>query len=266
MPALVSKTLREYRRSLIGWTIGLCAFFTMYLSIYPSIAASPDVYQGAALAKYPGALRDLMGGLNDMTSGAGYLQTLVYQLFGPMLFTVCAMGLGTRAIAQPEESGTLELSITLPIDRKVFVLQRFAALFAGLLAVALVTLLLVWAMVGRADMNVPFDRILAGHTGVFLLALLFGTLALAVGAATGRRVIAMSVVGAVAVGGYIVETVGKNVDAISWLKWISPFHYYLDGQAIYNGFPWGDYLVLAGASIVLVLTAVLSFDRRDVGV
>lgn len=263
---VITRTLREYRRTLIGWTIGLSGFFAMYLSIYPSIAASPEVYQGAALAKYPGALRDLMGGLDDFTTGAGYLQTLVYQMFGPMLFALSAIGLGTRGIAQPEEAGTLELAITLPIDRKAFVLQRLAGLFLGLLAVAVVTLLVVWGFASMAEMNVAFDRILAGHTGVFLLALLFGTLALAVGAATGRRVIAMSTAGVLALGGYIVETMGKNVDAISWLKWLSPFHYYLDGQPLYHGFPWGDFLVLAGATIVLVLTAVLSFDRRDVGV
>lgn len=263
---LVSRTLREYRRSLIGWAIGICAFFTLYLSIYPSIKASPDVYQGAALAKYPGALRDLMGGLNDFTSAAGYMQTLVYQLFGPMLFVVCAMLLGTRAIAQPEEAGTLELTVTLPIDRKNLVLQRFAGLMLALLTLCAVTLLFVWAVSVSAEMGVAFDRILAGHTGVFLLAAFFGTLALTLGAATGRRVVGMAAVGVLAIGGYMVETVGKNVDAISWLKWISPFHYYLDGQPIYNGFPWGDYLVLAGATIVLALTAVLAFDRRDVGV
>jgi len=56
------------------------------------------------------------------------------------------------------------------------------------------------------------------------------------------------------------------VDALAWLKWLSPFHYYGSGQPLYNGLPVGDYLVLAGATAVLTLTAVLAFDRRDVGV
>ncbi|SFK10019.1 ABC-2 type transport system permease protein [Streptosporangium canum] len=266
MPVLVSKSLRDYRRSLAGWTVGITAFFALYLSFYPSITKDPELYGRAALAKFPGAMRDLMGGLEDFTSGIGYLHSLVYQLFGPMLFVVCAAILGNRALAQPEESGTLELTVTLPVDRRRLVFERFAALALGLLGLAVVTFLAVWVLSSAVDMNVAFDRILAGHTGILLLSLLFGTLALAVGAATGRRGIAMAVVGVVAVGGYVVESMGRNVDAIAWLRWISPFHYYLDGRPLYQGFPTGDYLVLAGATVVLLVTAILAFDRRDVGV
>ena len=45
-----------------------------------------------------------MGGLDDFTSGAGYLQAVAYQLFVPLLFTR-ARSPANRAIAQPEEAG-----------------------------------------------------------------------------------------------------------------------------------------------------------------
>ncbi|WP_433242518.1 ABC transporter permease subunit [Streptosporangium sp. CA-135522] len=266
MPALVSKSLRDYRRTLAGWTIGITAFFGLYMSFYPNIAKNPVLYGQAALAKFPGAMRDLMGGLEGFTTGVGYLHSLVYQLFGPMLFVACAAILGNRAIAQPEESGTLELTVTLPIDRRRLVFERFAALALGMLGVAAVTFLAVWAMTAATDMNVAPGRILAGHAGVLLLGLFFGALALAIGAATGRKAVAMAVVGVVAVGGYVIESMGRNVEAIAWLRWVSPFHYYLDGRPLYQGLPAGDYLVLAGATVVLLLTAILAFDRRDVGV
>ncbi|MBB2910994.1 ABC-2 type transport system permease protein [Streptosporangium becharense] len=267
MPALVSKSLRDYRRALIGWTVGIGAFFGLYLAFYPNVASNPGLYDEVALAKFPGAMRELMGGFEGgFTSGAGYLQTLVYQLFGPLLFITCAAVLGNRAIARPEESGTLELIVTLPIDRGRLVLERFAALALGLLAVAAVSFALVLVMVAAVGMDVPADRILAGHTGVFLLALLFGALTLTVGAATGRRGIAMAVAGAVAVAGYVIETMGESMDAVSWLRWISPFHYYLDGRPLYEGFPVPQYLVLAGATVALLLIAVPAFNRRDVGV
>jgi ABC-2 type transport system permease protein len=266
MPTLVRKTLREYRRTLIGWTIGLSGFVGLYLSVFTSISKNPDFYQQAALSKYPGALKDLMGGLADITSGAGYLQTVVYQLIGPLLFIMCAAILGNRAIAQPEESGTLELTMTLPLDRKRLVLERFAALFLSLLAIALVLLVLIVVVGNGVEMNVPFDRVAAAHTGFFLTALFFGTVSLAVGAATGSKATAMAVTGVWAVGGYVVVSIGKNVDAISWLKWISPFHYYQDARPLFTGFPVGDYLVLVLATVVVLLTSVLAFDRRDVGV
>ncbi|MDA0638577.1 ABC transporter permease subunit [Nonomuraea sp. MCN248] len=263
---MIAKSLRDYRRALIGWTIGISAFMALYLGVYGNIKTNPDIYGPQALAKFPGALKDLMGGLEDFTSGAGYLQSVVYQLFVPFLFLACAMIIANRALAEPEEAGTLELVVTLPIDRRRLVLERFAALVAGLVAVAAVTLLITWVMAEAVGMGVPFDRILAAHTGVLLLGLFFGALTLALGAATGRKGPAMAVTGVWAVAGYVVVTLGRSVDAIAWLKWASPFHYYAAGRPLHEGLPVADYLVLAGAAAVLALTAVLAFDRRDVGV
>ncbi|MEV1178988.1 ABC transporter permease subunit [Nonomuraea sp. NPDC049784] len=263
---MIAKSLRDNRRALIWWCLGVSAFMSVYLGTYANVKLDPETYGAVAMDKFPGPLKDLMGGFEDFVSGTGYLQTVVYQLFVPMLFIVCAMLLANRAIAQPEESGTLELIVTLPVDRRRLVLERFAALAASMLVVAVVTLVVTWAMSEAVEMGVPFDRILAAHTGVFLVGLLFGTMGLAVGAATGRRAIASAVVGVWVVAGYVVITIGKNVDAIAWLKWLSPFHYYAEGRPLYEGLPVGDYLVLAGATAVLALTAVLAFDRRDVGV
>ncbi|MEV4073384.1 ABC transporter permease subunit [Nonomuraea fuscirosea] len=263
---MIIRSLRDVRWVLTWWTAGVSAFIVLYLSVYGNIKQSPELYGPAMLAKFPGPLRDLMGGLEDMTSGAGFLQTVVYQLFVPMLCIACATLLANRALATPEETGTLELIVTLPVDRRRLVLARFAALVLSLLLLTAVTLLVAAGMVALVSAGVPFGRILAGHTGVLLIALFYGTVALTAGAATGRRIVASAVVGVWVVAGYAVTTIGRSVEGIAWLKWVSPFHYYSSGRPIYEGLPVGDYLVLAGATVVLALTAVLAFDRRDVGV
>jgi ABC-2 type transport system permease protein len=129
-----------------------------------------------------------------------------------------------------------------------------------------VTFLLVVAVAAAVDLGVPFDRLLAAHTGLLLLMLFFGALTVAVGAATGRKAVALAVAGGYGVAGFLVESLGKDVAALAWLRWLSPFHYYLDGPPLIAGFPVWSFLVLAAATAVLSLTAVLSFDRRDVGV
>ena len=111
----------------------------------------------------------------------------------------------------------------------------------------------------------PLRRILAAHTGVLLLGLFFGTVTLAVAPRPGAR---PSPWRSSAGGrcGYVVETIGKSVEAIAWLTWLSPFHYYAEGQPLYQGFPVGDYLVLAGATRVLLSPRSSPSIRRDVGV
>ncbi|MEV7967200.1 ABC transporter permease subunit [Sphaerisporangium sp. NPDC088356] len=266
MPTLVRKTLRDYRRAIIGWTVGICVFVGLYTSFFPQMHENPDFYNHAAVAKYPEGMRKLMGGLENIASGTGFLQAVIYQLFVPMLFIMCAVILGNKAIAAPEESGTLELTLTLPLDRRRLVLERFAALAIGLLGVAIASFAVIAVLGSAVDLGVPLGRIVAAHTGLYLLVLFFGTLALAVGAATGRKALAMAVAGAYAVAGYVVNALAADVEAMRWLNLLSPFHYYSEGNPLVNGFPVGDYLILLAGSAVLVLTAVLSFDRRDVGV
>lgn len=266
MPMLVGKTLRDFRRPLIGWTVGIGVFAGLYLSFYPQMAANPDFYSQAAINKYPDGVRRLLGGLENITSGTGFLQSIIYQLFVPLLFIMCAVIIGNKAIAAPEEAGTLELTMTLPVDRKRLVLERFAALALGLLGIALVSLVVVAGMGTVVGIGVPFDRILAAHTGLYLLVLFYGTLSLTVGAATGRKGLAMAAAGAYAVAGYVVNALAADVEVMSWLSRLSPFRYYSEGNPLLNGIPVGDYLVLIAGSVILVLTAVLSFDRRDVGV
>jgi ABC-2 type transport system permease protein len=263
---LVRKTLRDYRRALIGWTIGICAFAGMYTSFFPQMRENPDFYSQAAIAKYPDSVRKLMGGLENITSGTGFLQAILYQLFVPLLFIMCAVILGNKAIAGPEETGTLELTLTLPLDRKRLVLERLGALALGLLGVAVVSFVLIVTLGSAVKLGVAFDKILAVHTGLYLLVLFFGTLTLTVGAATGRKALAMSVAGAYAVAGYVVNALAADVEVMKWLDRLSPFYYYSEGNPLVNGFPAGDYLVLLAGTAVLAMTAVLSFDRRDVGV
>lgn len=264
---MVAQSLRDYRRALVWWMLGVGVFLSVYLAAYQNVKQDPVTFGRVGIAKFPGPLKDLMGiALEDFTSAAGYLQTVVYQLFVPILLTICAMTLANRAIAGPEETGTLELVITLPVTRRRLLLQRFTAVALGLLAVAVVTMGVTWLLAGVTGMDIPFSKILAAQLGVYLLSLFFGTVTLAVGAATGRKGVAMAVMGVWVMVGYMVVTIGRNVEAIAWLKWVSPFHYYAEGRPLYQGLPVGDYLVLAGATAVLVLIAVATFDRRDVGV
>lgn len=265
MPPLTRKTLRDHGRSLLGWIAGAYLFLGVYLAFYPSVVDEAVFYDRVLIAKYPGALRNLMG-FGDTLVGTGFLQVMLYQLFGSVLFVAFAAQFGGRAIAEPEHDGTLELTITLPISRRRVLLERFAALAVALLGFALATLALVLIANSTLGIGADAGRIVAAHSGLFLIGLFFGALTLAVGAATGRRATAVYVTTAYAIGGYLVETLGAGVAAIGWLRWLSPFHYYLDHRPLYEGWPLVGYLVLLAATAAVLAAAVPAFDRRDIGV
>jgi len=61
---------------------------------------------------------------------------------------------------------------------------------------------------------------------------------------------------------YLLNVIGRLAPAISWVRWLSAFHYY--GIAITEGLWLPGVATLIGAAIVLTGLAVILFNRRDI--
>lgn len=259
---LARKTLRDNRRALLGWTLGIAAFMAMYLPFYRQFADN----QGAMefLESMPEGFSTALG-FQDYLSPEGYVESMVYTLYIPLLLIFCAALLANRAITGPEESGALETLVTQPLSRTQLVWGRFAALALGVLGVGAAQWVLVVALTTATDIPVGVANLAAASLGLTLLGLCFGTLGLAVGAATGRRSAVLAVTGATAVVTYALNAFHQQVEALEPLRWLSPFYYYLGGDPIRGSFPAGYFLVLAGITAALLAVALVAFDRRDLG-
>jgi beta-exotoxin I transport system permease protein len=253
-----AKTVRDQRRSLGWWSLGLVAVIAVYVLPYRQYLDSGVLSVNTDSAIYQALGYD--------TTPAGYLQGTLFALLGPLLLVMMAVTTGARAIAGDEEAGTLDLVLAHPVSRTRLVAERFAALAAA------VTLLgtVIWAgtvvAVAVADMGIDAGRLAAASLGLVLLALGFGTVALAAGAASGRRGLTLSVTAAVAVAAYLANTVAPQVDALKAVQKWSPFHYYLDGDQLRTGLNVGHLAVLAAIPLVMVGLALWWLNRRDIAV
>lgn len=264
LPSLTRKTLRDNRRALIAWTAGTAIFVLIYASSYTSFRDDPQQATSAA-DRIPDGFASFIGGVGDLATGAGYLQMVIFQLFVPLLLIASAATWGTRAIAAPEESGSLDLLLSVPISRRRFVLERFAALAIGVITVAVTVWVVILILATTLQMGVGFVEITAACTGLLLLALGFGTLALAVSAFIGRRSVVLAVTGALALATYVLRSLSLDNEAIGPLRWLSPFHYYLGGDPLHAGFNIGYLAVQIGLVAAFTAAAVAGFTRRDVG-
>lgn len=262
LPSLVRKTLRDWRRTVLGWALGLAALSLIYVGSWASLKNDPDLLR-LKTESLPKSLSASLG-ISDLTSGTGYLQGTVYSLVGPLLLSMVAIMLGARAIAGPEDNHVMDLLLANPISRRGLVAQRASALIGVLVGFGLILWIVPLALSQALGMGVSVVQVSAASLGLLLLGLLFGTLALAVGAATGRRSAALGVAGTVAVAGYVIRALSENVSWMSAWRWVSPFHYYLGSDPLHNGFDLGYLLVLAGGSVVFVVVAFVTFDRRDI--
>ncbi len=259
---VLAETLRERGRSTLWWAIGLVALVALTVAFYPSIR--DDTALSDLSKDLPDSLRSLfVGGELDITSAAGYLNSQIFALVAPLVLLVFSIGHGSGAIAGEEEQGTLDLVLAHPVRRRDYVLQRFGAMtvLVGVLAVVLFLSVAVGAV--PVDLQIGLGKLAAGSVSVGLLALLFGTLALAVGAVTPGRATALSVAAGAAVVSWLFDGLSHTVSALESVRPVSPFYQALGRNPLRNGPPWVGWAVLAVVTVVLVVIAVAGLERRD---
>jgi ABC-2 type transport system permease protein len=261
--SVFGKSLRDQRRGILIWSLGIAGVGVMYAAFYPTLN-SPEMIQ--FMEAYPKEIMDAMG-ITDLTTPEGYLGGTTYGILGPILIIMIAASLGTRAIAGEEEAGRLDVLLAHPVTRWRVVVERAAAMLVALVLAGLVLLVGMIAMSGVAEFaSIGVPKLAAASGQLVLLGLFFGSLALAVGALTGSRGLTLGVVAMVGVLTYFANNLGPSVDWLAWSQDVSPFHYYSGGEPLRNGFQALDSLVLLGAALVLVALAVIGFERRDVAV
>ena len=261
MTELVRKELRDQRRALIGWGIGLTGMVLMYSSFWPSVRDNADQF-ASYLENIPDALRSVIGELS-LGTPVGYLQSELFSFLGPALILVFAIGAGARSLAGEEEQGTLDLLVVTPITRRMIVLQKFSAMALtalGLGAVLWISVVVVGRLFG---LDVAISDIVAATLHLLLLGMAFGAIALFLGAWRGRRALAIGVTSALAVGTFILNAFAPTVEGFAWAARLSPFFYYGDSLPLRNGLHVVHAGVLAAVASSALIGAVVAFDRRD---
>lgn len=261
LPALVHKTWRDDRRALIGWAVGIGAFTAIYTSFYSAFQGAAELKQKAL----PQGMLDFLG-VADMLSPAGYLQATVFSLVGPLLLIMAAITQTARTIARPEEDGGMELLLANPMSRTSFALQRIAATGGALTLIAVVPWLALLIIVPAVGMDVPLGNVSAASAGLVALVWCFAGIAFLIGAATGRRGHVLAITGVLAVATYMTRAISGMVADLDWLKWLSPFHYFIGADPLHTGWHPGHLAVLVIVAAATATAGVLLFDRRDVGV
>lgn len=259
------RLLTDRRRSLLWWSVAFVSFIEINLVFYPSVKGQDDFDQ--MMEQMPESLRVLAGVTENtsITSPIGYLQGQVFAMWFPLLLLIFGVGLAANAIAGAEQAGTLEYLLTQPVRRLEVALGRFGALtvlMTVMAAIGTVSLLITNPLVGL-DEGIAVVNLLAACVEGLLLALVFASLAFAVGAATGRRAEAIAVASAVAAAAFLLNGFGDLIDVLGTLRVVSPWHWYVGSDPLENGFTVFSTVPALVTSAALVAFGVWSFERRD---
>ncbi len=261
--SVVKKVLRDQRRSLFWWAVGISALALYTMWFYPSIATAPELDQ--MMRELPPAFKAMFGELS-ITTPEGFINTELFSFMMPLLFMVFTILQGSAAVAGEEEQGTLDLVLSTPITRRRFVLEKFMAMVVTTLFLALILWLSAVAGTVIADIEINTARLGAAIFSTFLLALAFGTLALTLGCATGKRGLSSSVASALAVIAYFLNTMAPMVESLKPFRKLSLFYFYNSADPLRNGLDPGHAVILLAVTFVLLLIGLQTVGKRDLQV
>ena len=263
LTSVFRKTIWDRRRGFLWWSIGVLAISGITVSFWPTLQRDSDALMDL-LEGLPEGMLNLFGASEavDFLTGPGFVNSRVYASVGSFVVIFFAISMGTAAIAGEEDKGTMDMLLANPIPRDRVVLETFAAqaVLVTVLATLVAALLLITDPM--LDVGLPVGGVVAASTGMVLLALSFGSLALMIGALTGKRGLTVGVASGAVIATFFINGLAPLIDSIEWTQKLTPFYWLLDHNPLANGFRW-QLLVLLAAIAVFMSVAVWGFRRRD---
>ena len=259
------KTLRDQRRSLLYWGIGLIAMAVIMAFVYPTIKNMPSINQ--YLNELPESMKEMFGpGIIDYGSPTGYFGTELFSFMVPLLLLVFGIGFGANAIAGDEEKGTLGFLLTNPVPRWRVVVDKFGVLIISMILLGF----FFWAGLVISVIGIGIDisvvKLAEATIGALLLALVFASLSFVVGCIKGNRGMSMGIASGLAVLTYLLNTLGGLVTWLKDFRFLSPFYHYMEPNTLANGISPVHILVLLGLVAVFFAVSIPAFNRRDISV
>lgn len=251
--------LKLRKGALIGWTIALCFFGSVYMILYPALPAEMREINPQALA-----LLDSLG-MQTFATLEGWLLATMFNVL-PLIAGLCGTFIGISSLAAEEDQGTLELLASMPISRLMLILSKAAALSAAIL-IAVVGVGLFGMLVFtnlKIETTISAVDLLPVYLSHGLIAFVFMSLSLCLGAYLPTKNAATSA----ALGYLLVSFFGENLAGMApVLDPYRPFfafaYFKRVVEMLIGDVAWGDIGVLFGGGVVLLALAAASFQHRN---
>ncbi|MGH2515400.1 MAG: ABC transporter permease subunit [Ktedonobacterales bacterium] len=256
------KTLRDFRIAILGWGIGIGLLMYAVLSAVGSLMATPAAR--ASLVSLARSFSWIADPIQVDTPG-GYA-TWKYG------FTILVMALwpllvGSRMLRGEEERGSMDALLSLPRGRMRVALEKLAAMWVALLAMAVLIGLLTFA--GGQSVHADYGlggALLFGLDLAFICGV-FGSIALLISQFTQERRTAAGITGGLLLAFIVLDMLHRVIPGTEGLSRLSPVYYYNLSKPLIPSYGTnvGALLVMVVLSVVLSGAALWLFVRRDIG-
>jgi ABC-2 type transport system permease protein len=256
-----TKTVRDLRWPTFWVSLGCGIMIAYFAILFPTYAKLFDFNE--MLEKMGPAAKLLGASLGDASTLIGFLHVELFSMILPAALVAFAAGVASGFTAGEESRGTIDVLLSYPVSRRRMVLEKWAAMTLGCVAIAAATFVFGVAGAAISASELPADKLLAALFMLFLLGLAFGAIALSISAATGNRAAAIGIAVALLVAMYLVDALSSIVDGLNAIRPLSLFRYYMGNDPLRFGVNLGDAAVLIAVTAIFLAISVVAFERRD---
>jgi ABC-2 type transport system permease protein len=225
------------------------------------------------VGQVPHPIRSFLG-IGAIGNPAGFLDTVFFGYVAPIAFITYGIGVGSRAATPPDEhaphrpdlvSSTARSQGSMRARGSTFGRLRFVTVITSTLAVGAALIgfaTMAGLQIGGSVTNVGLDegRVFTAVAADVLLGVASGTVALVIGARTGRQAVAAWTATGIVIAADLVNSVAPAIHGFNGLRYLSLVYYAESGQPMGHGLNAGHLLVLL--FIAAGLTMLASFAPR----
>jgi ABC-2 type transport system permease protein len=263
MLSIFMNSLGRLRGQILGWGLSLAVLGGFLVGFYDSIASQQEQLF-SMMESYPPELMAMFGGMQDLASPAGFLNTEFFS-YMPLIVGIFAILIGSGLLVGDEESGILDLVLAHPVSRAGYFWGR---LLAFALATALI-LVITWVgfsvFIPGTTMEISAFEMLQPFLTLFAFLFLIGTLSLLLSMLVPSRRLAATTAGLLMVASFFLTGFATLDEKLEAAARFSPMNYYQGAKAI-NGLNWEWLAGLMGFGLLFTLLACWLFQRRDIRV
>jgi len=262
LSSIFFKTLRDYWIPILGWGIGMGLVVVSPMASVSTLLTTPQAREqlvslAATFAWNADVVAvDTLGGYATFKIGIFIFLIAVWPLLA-----------ASRMLRGEEERGSLDVLLSLPRPRLRVALEKLAALWTALLAMGLLIGLVVFAGGQKFGADFGFSDAVLFGVNLALVCAVIGGLALLTSQFTQERSTAAGWTAGLLLVFIVLDMVHRVIPNSEWISRLSPVYYYNLSKPLVPsyGVNAGAILLLIALSLILGVTSLWLFARRDIG-
>jgi ABC-2 type transport system permease protein len=261
--------LKRGLKPLAIWSVVCVLLIILFMSMFPSMKDSGmQEIVNTKMDALPKAVLEAFN-LKDIPDFTKLNQYFAY-VFQYIVIAGAIYGgiLGAKSLIKEESEGTIEFLYAQPISRcKIVTMKIISSLvifyiFVVIMAVATIGISLIVKPSDLKIIDLVMDMKLL-FSGLFLIGLVFMSIGFLISVIINNARLAMPMSTGIFFITYLLGTFSGMIEALEFLKYLSPFHYAVPSELIKNGFEGVNVVISVFIIVITISTTYFVYRKKD---